>query len=91
MICQRYINFEKALLLQETAESIMRRNEFDVSSPQVMALINEGNCSSYDCKFIALAHHLNIPLVTQDEKILKEFPSTAITVAGFLSRYSGKP
>ncbi len=56
-----------------------------------MALINEGNCSSYDCKFIALAHHLNIPLVTQDKKILKEFLSTAITAAGFLSRYSGKP
>jgi len=79
------INFGKALLLQETAESIMSRNEFDVLSPQVIALINESNCSSYDCEFIALAHHLNIPLVTQDKKILKEFPSTAITVADFLS------
>lgn len=69
----------------------MRRNEFAVSSPQVITLINESNCSSYDCEFIALAHHLNIPLVTQDKKILKEFPSTAITVADFLSRYAGKP
>ncbi len=85
------INLEKALQLQETAESIMTQNEFDVSSPQVLALINESNCSSYDCEFIALAHHLNSPLVTQDKKVLKEFPSTAITVADFLSSYANKP
>ena len=85
------INLEKALLLQETAESIMTQNEFDVPSSQVLALINESNCSSYDCEFVALAHHLNTPLVTQDKKILKEFPSTAITVAELLSSYAGKP
>ncbi len=85
------INLEKALLLQETAESIMTQNEFDVPSSQVLALINESNCSSYDCEFVALAHHLNTPLVTQDKKILKEFPSTAITVAELLSNYAGKP
>ena len=85
------INLEKALLLQETAESIMTQNEFDVPSSQVLALINESNCSSYDCEFVALAHHLNTPLVTQDKKILKEFPSTAITVAELLSSCAGKP
>ncbi len=85
------INLEKALLLQETAESMMTQSEFDVPSSRVLALINESNCSSYDCEFVALAHHLNTPLVTQDKKILKEFPSTAITVAEFLSNYAGKP
>lgn len=84
------INLEKALLLQETAESIMTQNEFDVSSSQVLALINESNCSSYDCEFVALSHHLNIPFVTQDKKVLKEFPSTAITVAKFLSSCDSK-
>ncbi len=88
---KKIINLEKALLLQETAESIMTQSEFDVSSSQVLALINESNCSSYDCEFVALSQYLNIPLVTQDKRILKEFPSTAITVAEFLSSYASKP
>ena len=37
-------------------------------------------------EFIALAHYLNIPLVTQDKKILKEFPSTALSISDLLSR-----
>lgn len=78
------ITFEKALQLQETAESIMLNNEFDVPSAQVLALVAKSICSSYDCEFIALAQHLNIPLVTQDKKILREFSSIAISVADFL-------
>ena len=80
------ITFEKALQLQETAESMMARNEFDVSSAQVLALIEKSNCSSYDCEFIALAQHLDIQLVTQDKKVLREFPSIAIPVEDFIAQ-----
>lgn len=62
----------------------MLNNEFDVPSAQVLALVAKSICSSYDCEFIALAQHLNIPLVTQDKKILREFSSIAISVADFL-------
>ncbi len=79
------ITLEKAMQLQDTAESIMAHNEFDVSSTQVLALINESTCSSYDCEFVALAHHLNTRLVTQDNKVLRDFSSTAITVSDFIS------
>jgi len=79
------ITLEKAMQLQDIAESIMAHNEFDVSSTQVLALVNKSICSSYDCEFVALAHHLNTRLATQDKKILKEFPSTAITVSDFIS------
>ncbi len=79
------IALEKALQLQEKAESIMIHNEFDISSSQVLALVDKSSCSSYDCEFIALAHHLNAPLITQDKKLLREFPSTAVSVASFLS------
>ena len=78
------ITFEKALQLQETAESIMVNNEFDVSSAQVLALVAKSNCSSYDCEFIALAQHFNIPLVTQDKKVLREFSSISISVVNFI-------
>ncbi len=78
------ITFEKALQLQDTAESIMANNEFDVSSAQVLSLVTKSNCSSYDCEFIALAQHLNIPLVTQDKKILREFSSISSSVENFI-------
>ncbi|MBL4582982.1 MAG: type II toxin-antitoxin system VapC family toxin [Pseudomonadales bacterium] len=66
------IDLEKALLLQETAESVLSQNEFEVSSSQV------------------LARHLDVPLVTQDKKILKGFPSTAMTVDAFLASRASK-
>jgi predicted nucleic acid-binding protein len=62
----------------------MVNNEFDISSAQVLALVAKSNCSSYDCEFIALAQHLNISLVTQDKKILREFSSISISVADFI-------
>jgi len=81
---KKIITLEKAMQLQDTAESIIIQNEYDVSSSQVLALIDESNCSSYDCEFVALAHHFDTKLVTQDKKILREFPSTAISVSDYL-------
>jgi len=78
------VTFEKALQLQETAESIMVNNEFDVTSTQVLSLVSKSNCSAYDCEFIALAQHFNIPLVTEDKKVLREFPSIAMSVLDFI-------
>jgi len=71
---------------QEAAETIMAQNEFDVTSPQILALVNETNCSSTDCEFVALANHLNTQLVTQDKKVLREFPLKAISIKYFLTR-----
>lgn len=80
------ITFEKVLQLQETAESIMDNNEFDVSSSQVLTLVNQSNCSAYDCEFVALAKHQNIPLVTQDKKVLREFPDNTLSIANFIEQ-----
>jgi len=42
-------------------------------------------CSAYDCEFAApLARQLNLPLITQDKKRLKAFPSTAFSMKHFL-------
>jgi predicted nucleic acid-binding protein len=80
------ITLEKALQLQETAESLMVQNEFDIASSHVLTLVGNSNCSSYDCEFVALANYLNTQLVTQDKKILREFPSTAISISDFLNQ-----
>jgi len=82
---KKIITLEKAVQLQDTAESIIIQNDYDVSSSQVLSLIDKSNCSSYDCEFIALAHHFDTKLVTHDKKILREFPSTAISVSDFIS------
>ena len=82
---KKIITLEKALQIQDTAESIMVNNEFDVSSSRVLALVEKSTCSSYDCEFIALAHHLNTKLITQDKKVLSEFRSTAVSVFDYVS------
>ncbi len=82
---KKIITLEKAMQLQDIAESIIIQNEYDISSSQVLALIDKSDCSAYDCEFIALANHLDTKLVTQDKKVLRAFPSTAISISDFLS------
>lgn len=78
------ISFDKALQLQEMAESLMSAHEYDAASTQVLNLVNESTCSSYDCEFIALANYLGVRLVTQDKKLLREFPSVAVSLEDYL-------
>jgi len=82
---KKIITLDKAMQLQDTAESIIIQNEYDISSSQVLALIDKSDCSAYDCEFIALANSFDTKLVTQDKKVLREFPSTAISVSDFLN------
>ena len=77
------ITFDKALQLQEMAESIMSAHEYDTASTQILSLVNESTCSSYDCEFVALANYLGVKLVTQDKKLLREFPLVAISLQDY--------
>ena len=81
---KKLISYEEAIQLQESAEAIMLNNEFDIASSQVLKLVERSACSSYDCEFVALAEHLNCPLVTEDEKIRKAFPSIAVSIEDYL-------
>lgn len=79
------LNHKDTILILEQAEGLMADNEYEVSSAQVMQLVNSSGCSAYDCEFVALARYLNVPLITSDKKILREFPGTAQTVESFPS------
>ena len=46
-------------------------------SADIMQLVNQSECSAYDCEFVALAKYLGVPLVTADNKLLREFPGIA--------------
>lgn len=82
---QRIITLTEALLIQEEAEALMADHEFTVTSVQVLTLADSGSCSAYDCEFVALAKQLDIKLVTQDKKILREFPDIAVSLDDFLN------
>jgi len=79
------LEFSIVLQTTEEAEQLMDANEFEVNSTQVMSLVSNSSCSAYDCEFVALADDLNVPLVTFDKKILREFPDIAIHPKEFAS------
>src|SRR5699024_6874473 len=74
-----------ALQAIEEAEQLMDSKEFEVNSTQVLSLVSDSSCSSYDCEFVALADDLNTKLVTFDKKINKEFSNIAIHPKQFIS------
>ncbi len=69
-------------IYQEAMETVTSRpiSEFE----KVFNVIENSNLSSYDGEFVALAHENNLPLITEDKKIIHEFPDTACTIKDYL-------
>ena len=57
----------------------MRDREFHVNSIQVYSLVDNSDCSSYDCEFVSLAEDLDTRLITMDKQILRSFPERAVS------------
>lgn len=66
--------------LQSEAEDLLGGAEYEVDSHSVLALIADGDCSAYDCEFVALALRLGTKLVTMDGKLLRAFPGVAVAL-----------
>ena len=77
---QKIITLADALVIQEEAEALMMDREFTVPSVSVLSLTDSSTCSAYDCEFVALARQLSVKLVTEDKKILAEFPDVAVSL-----------
>lgn len=60
--------------IQQEAESLMTGLEFEVDSASVLELVNDSDCSAYDCEFVVLAKQLSTVLLTMDKKLLQAFP-----------------
>lgn len=78
-IRKEIIDLETACKTQAEAESLIGANEFSVGSTAVLALAESSACSAYDCEFVSLAKALDVKLVTEDKKLRKAFPDTALT------------
>lgn len=79
------LEFSIALQAIEEAEQLMGSKEFEVNSTQVLSLVSDSSCSSYDCEFVALADDLDVKLLTFDKKILKEFPEIGVSPEDFIA------
>ena len=79
------LEFSIALQAIEEAEQLMGSKEFEVNSTQVLSLVSDSSCSSYDCEFVALADDLDVKLVTFDKKIIKEFPEIGVSPKEFVA------
>ncbi|MGA2551393.1 MAG: type II toxin-antitoxin system VapC family toxin [Burkholderiaceae bacterium] len=82
---RKIIPFENAQAIQKEAEDLLEGSEFVVSSPIVMDLVRQSDCSAYDCEFVALAHELETRLFTMDKKILRAFPTLAVSLVELTS------
>ncbi len=79
------ISLPQAMAIMEQAENLMKSNDYQPSSESVLALVNSSACSAYDCEFVSVAKQLQLPLITQDKKILAEFPRIANKLENFIS------
>jgi predicted nucleic acid-binding protein len=72
------LSLPDATQLQLEAEDLMKSNEFQVDSEQVLELANQSGCTAYYCEFIAVAKTLGAKLVTADKQVLRAFPGIAV-------------
>ncbi len=79
------ISLADAIVIMDEAENLMEGREYEVQSPQVLDLVQNSECSAYDCEYVALAEQLGIKFVTSDRKLLRAFPSIAIEMGAFAS------
>jgi predicted nucleic acid-binding protein len=77
-------DIEEAIVFMEQADRILNKNEFRVSSIDVLSLAAQSGCTAYDCEYVALAMALQIPLVTRDREILAAFPKVAVSPEEFI-------
>ena len=82
---QGQITIDQARAVMTRAERLLKRFEHSVISEEVLALVNSSQCSAYDCEFISLAQRFNVPLITADKRILRDFPQTAVSPADFIA------
>lgn len=51
----------------------------------VFNIVQNSILSSYDCEFVAIAMQSKLPLITEDKKILREFPDIAFPIETYVS------
>ncbi|RLC05564.1 MAG: VapC toxin family PIN domain ribonuclease [Deltaproteobacteria bacterium] len=82
------LSLAEAIEIFESAEELLKENEYEINSVQVLKLSYSSGCSAYDCEFVILAKDLSVTLVTEDKKVLTNFPESAVSMQKFLEIHS---
>lgn len=81
---QKHIALAHAIELQTVAEELFAGREYAVNSIAILETAAASECSAYDCEFVTLARTLGVPLVTNDQQVLRAFPGIAASPKDFL-------
>jgi predicted nucleic acid-binding protein len=84
---KKIITLSEATEIFAYAEDLLKENEYEINSMQVLSLSHSSDCPAYDCEFVNLAQDLDVLLVTQDKKVLRNFPETAISMRQFVETH----
>lgn len=76
---------EEAFRIWRSASSSLAIHTRRIDMADALRLAVSTPVSGYDAQFVSLAHALGVPLVTEDKELLKNFPSTSISMREFVS------
>ncbi len=79
------LDLDGALSIMAGVDAQVGVVEHSISHSGVLRLVSESACSAYDCEFVALAQSLNVPLITSDSRILRDFPDVALAPDDFVT------
>ena len=77
---KKILSLAESKAIVQGAEELFSDNEFELNSNAILNLAANCPLSAYDCEYVLLAQKLGIRLVTNDKKILKNFPDITINL-----------
>ena len=80
-----HLSLAQTQATMKAAEAALADCEREASSVRVLDLVSQSNCSAYDCEFVALAAAMDVPLVTEDQRVLRGFPAIAVPMANLVA------
>ncbi len=85
---KKILSFDQIFAIQTEAEALLSAKEYELDTYNVLRLVENSDCSAYDCEFVVLAKKLNTHLITMDKKVLTAFPDIAVSLPKAVNLYS---
>lgn len=92
-ILASYLRFDRApiptlLAAWNRAQDLFEDASCEIDVSDALRLAGERGISGYDAQYLALARRLNVPLITEDKKLLRIAPREALSMKQFLASRS---
>jgi len=85
-----YLRFDRVpitLLLTawNRALALFENTTHEIDMPEALRLAGECGISAYDAQYVTLAQTLNVPLITEDRKLLRAVPHQTLSISQYLA------